>query len=348
MKYDPIAVLIPAYKPDERLITLTDALIARGFSTIVAIDDGGGATYAPIFKALAGKAAVLTHEVNRGKGAGLKTGIGAIREMPGITGIVTADCDGQHTPDDIAKIADALLTEPDSLVIGCRDKKQMPPRSKFGNTLTCGLFKLLTGLYVSDTQTGLRGLPACAYDALYQLDGDRYEYETNMLIYAAENGLKVTEVSIETVYIDNNASSHFSGLKDGLRIYKLMFRQAKRSRFLGASIATTLAEYILCMLLKYVLGLSELIAEPIGRVLSAALNYWLNAKFVFEKKPGAKSAVRYFVLAVMIFVLDEAGIWLLSDVLPVPYWLSKPIVSVVLFICSYAVQHNRIFADGEK
>ena len=173
MNYESVAVLIPAYKPDRRLNKLVDKLIAKGFHRIVVIDDGGGAAYADIFRDLSGKATVLTHEVNRGKGAGLKTGIREIMKTPGV-GIVTADADGQHTPDDVAKIADALIAHPDALILGSRDKKAMPLRSKAGNTLTCGVFGLLTGMWISDTQTGLRGLPACALEAFSNLEGDRY------------------------------------------------------------------------------------------------------------------------------------------------------------------------------
>ena len=217
MNYESIAVLIPAYKPDRRLNKLVDELIAKGFHRIVVIDDGGGAAYADIFRDLSGKATVLTHEVNRGKGAGLKTGIREIMKTPNV-GVVTADADGQHTPDDVAKIADALIAHPDALILGSRDKKAMPLRSKAGNTLTCGVFGLLTGLWISDTQTGLRGLPACALEAFSNLEGDRYEYEINMLIKANELKMPVEEVSIETIYIDNNSSSHFNGLKDGLNV----------------------------------------------------------------------------------------------------------------------------------
>ena len=165
MKYDSIAVLIPAYKPDRRLNKLVDDLREAGFINVVVVDDGGGEPFADIFADLRGKATVLTHPVNRGKGAALKTGLTEIMKTPGV-GVVTADADGQHTPADVAKIADALLENPNTLIMGSRDKKAMPPRSKAGNTLTCGVFGLLTGLWISDTQTGLRGLPASALKRL--------------------------------------------------------------------------------------------------------------------------------------------------------------------------------------
>ena len=75
MKYDNIAVLIPAYKPDGRLVTLTEKLISAKFPVLL-VDDGGGETYAWIFeKCRALGATVETHAVNMGKGRALKTGI---------------------------------------------------------------------------------------------------------------------------------------------------------------------------------------------------------------------------------------------------------------------------------
>jgi glycosyltransferase involved in cell wall biosynthesis len=75
------AVLIPAYKPDERMLTLIEALKAIGFDRLIVVDDGGGENYAPLFqRAAAAGAEVLTHPVNRGKGAALRTGLKRILE----------------------------------------------------------------------------------------------------------------------------------------------------------------------------------------------------------------------------------------------------------------------------
>ena len=109
MNYNNIAVLIPAYKPDRRLNQLVDDLLAAGFNNLVVVDDGGGEPFREIFNDLLGKATVLVHEVNRGKGAALKTGLTHIMKTPGVS-VVTADSDGQHTPDDVKKIADVLIS----------------------------------------------------------------------------------------------------------------------------------------------------------------------------------------------------------------------------------------------
>ena len=341
MKYDNIAVLIPAYKPDRRLNKLVDDLLEAGFKRIVVIDDGGGEAFAPIFADLAGKATVLTHPVNRGKGAALKTGLSEIKKIPGVS-VVTADADGQHTPADVAKIADALIAQPDALILGSRDKKAMPPRSKAGNTITCGVFGLLTGLWLGDTQTGLRGLPASALDVFSTLDGDRYEYEINMLICASERKIPVREVEIETIYIDNNASSHFNAFRDGLKIYKLMFRQA--GKFVLSSLISSLLDVLLFSLAHYALGWSRVGAQVGARVISATANYLLNSRMVFGKKPTNQSFVRYAALALVILGCSCLG-HLVLERIHVPAILAKIIVDGLLYLVSYRVQRSKVFAE---
>ena len=342
MKYDNITVLIPAYKPDERLIKLVDDLIEAGFRRVVVVDDGGGETYRPIFEALSGKARVLTHPVNRGKGAALKTGLKHIMQKPS-DGVVTADADGQHTPADIARIADSLIAHKGALILGSRDKKAMPPRSKAGNTLPCAVFGLLTGLWISDTQTGLRGLPPEALEAFSKLDGDRYEYEINMLIAASAMRMPVVEETIETIYIDNNASSHFNALKDGLRIYKLMFREA--GRFCLSSVISFVVDFLIFNLLHYAFGAGRVLSQVIARLISAPLNYALNTHMVFGKKPSKQSFGKYALLAVCILGISCLGHALLDKVLPA--WLAKLLIDGVLYFVSYRLQRTQVFGDKE-
>ena len=352
-KYDNIAVLIPAYKPDERLITLVDDLLAYGFKRIVTVDDGGGAPFRPIFEALKGKAEVLVHEVNRGKGAALKTGIAHIMQTSGVA-VVTADADGQHAPKDVAKIADALLEDPDALVLGSRDKAQMPPRSKVGNTITCAVFAAATFHWVGDTQTGLRGLPAASLAEFSTLEGDRYEYEMNMLLHACHEKIRIREVTIETIYIGNNETSHFNPIKDGMKIYARIFR--KVIKFLTSSMLSTVIDYVLFILLQLLLSgrLPEslivgslqitptLLISVVGaRVVSAFCNYTMNRKIVF--KSSSKGTLwKYALLAVGIIVGDYVLIELLTGI-GLPTQLSKIIADVTLFLCSYRVQDRVIF-----
>ena len=153
--------------------------------------------------------------------------------MADVAGVVTADADGQHLPDDIVRVAEKLFEWPDSIVLGSAFRGDVPLRSRMGNAITRKVFNFLSGQRVRDTQTGLRGLPASALPDMLKLPGERYEYEMNMLLEAPRFGLKLREIGIETVYIDNNSGSHFNPLKDSWRIYKsiLMFAASSMLAF---------------------------------------------------------------------------------------------------------------------
>lgn len=135
--------------------------------------------------------------------------------------------DGRNIPSDIEKIARAI---DGALVLGVRRKREMPLRSKMGNTLTCLTFALVSHRWISDTQTGLRGIPQSFLEVCRQLEGDRYEYEMHMLLEACRRGLPIREVEIETVYIDNNRGSHFHTLRDGKRITACCWAGKKKLR----------------------------------------------------------------------------------------------------------------------
>ncbi len=221
-------VLIPAYNPDMRLADLVEALAQDGFSKILVIDDGSCAEAFPVFDRIRSSslAEVIVHERNKGKGAALKTGLAHIAEKhPACLGAVTADADGQHTPKDVRKVAEALAANPGALVLGARKfDKDVPFRSMFGNKLTSLLMDVFLGMKVSDTQTGLRGIPLSFAPALAKIFADRYEFELEMLLKARALGVKTVEVEIETIYLEGNASSHFDPIHDSAKIYYVLFR----------------------------------------------------------------------------------------------------------------------------
>ncbi len=216
---DKVAVLIPAYEPDEKLTELARSL-RDVFAHIVVVDDGSANPVArAVFAEIRGLVdVVLVHDANRGKGAALKTGIAWIRDhLPEIEIAVTADSDGQHTPNDILRVAKVARRHPECLVLGVRRfRGKVPFRSQFGNMWARLFFRLLTGLAVADTQTGLRAIPRALFDRMLALKGDRYEYETRMLVDARKHRAKPRQIPIETVYIDDNKSSHYRPLKDTL------------------------------------------------------------------------------------------------------------------------------------
>jgi len=351
--FDTITVIIPSYKPDEKLLATLNSVIAQGFSDIIVVDDGGGDVYAPIFeqvKKLPG-CTVLHHPKNKGKGAALKTAFAYYLEnRPFSLGVVTADADGQHLASDMEKVARAMEKD-HAVVLGCRDfsEPHVPPRSKAGNRISRFLFRSLLGIRIFDTQTGLRAIPKQYLAAIASAEGDRYEYETHMLFLIAREKIPMTEQTIETVYLDNNASSHFRALHDSARIY------ARPLRFLGCSLGSAIidtAVYFclfaaLCTYLPTVLLPVACLAG--ARVFSATINYLVNGKFVF---PSAgiqlRSYGRYTALACLFFLVT-AVLFLAS----IPFaatstfmWLPvllKSLVGILLFFPSFRIQHNTVF-----
>ncbi len=219
-------VLIPAYKPDEALIETAIHLKEMGYDLVI-VDDGGGEAYTGIFRRVSAYGTVLRKKVNHGKGAALKSGFHYIQnKRPDCRFVITADADGQHKPDDIARV-DAFLHEFGGFVIGSRKfEGDVPARSMFGNTITRGVFSAVSGVRVNDTQTGLRGFETTLIPWLLSIPGDRYEYEMNMLLDAAKHGIPIGEIDIRTVYEEGNPSSHFNPIKDSAKIYRCIFNYA--------------------------------------------------------------------------------------------------------------------------
>ncbi|MEU4690064.1 glycosyltransferase family 2 protein [Actinoplanes sp. NPDC023714] len=230
MEEKPV-VLLPVFRPQPSLHDLVTALLAEGFAParIVVVDDGSGPdadTALGVLRRLG--CAVLRHQVNQGKGVAIKTGLGyAVTEHPG-TDVICADPDGQHHAGDIGRIA--ARTGRGAVVLGVRSFEDMPPRSRFGNTLTRALFRAATGHDVSDTQTGLRAFPADSIEHLRTIPGERFEYEMNVLLDAVGRGRPIEEVTIPATYLDGNAGSHFGSLTDSIRVYRPLLQYATTSR----------------------------------------------------------------------------------------------------------------------
>lgn len=331
-------ILIPAYQPDLSLVGLVDAL--HPYADILVVNDGSTGDSAAVFDRIdPARATVIGYAENHGKGYALKYGIRWALERQ-YTHLVTADADGQHTVEDIAHMLELLDAHQNDLLLGTRDKSQMPLRSRAGNVLTCFFFKVLCNLSITDTQTGLRGicLTPKTGEKLLALSGDRYEYETNMLIEASHIFDNILEVPISTVYEPSNPTSHFRPLQDGWRIYKLLFQ--KLPWFTLASFASFLLDYGLFNLGCYVLAAPVVAATVAARLCSGAFNFYLNKHFVFKDSGSYYSLGRYAALAVGILAANCVLIWLLTQCLPLPPWFAKVIVELVLYFVSFAIQSH--------
>lgn len=315
---------------------------------ILAVDDGGGAEFAEIFEEVEKLGVkVLHHDINRGKGVALRTGFKYILDnMPDVDGVVTADCDGQHKIPDILNMLDAMEKNPDKMVLGGRfagKDNNIPARSRFGNTVTRWVFAFATGLRIRDTQTGLRGIPRSLFENLLQVKGDRYEYEMNMLLSLKDWGCGFVEIPIETVYIENNKSSHYHPIKDSIRVFSQIIK------FSMSSLICWVVDYVLFMLLNYTLlpgggkvflGLFST-AYILARIVSSALNYFLNKMLIF-KKGGATSFFKYVLLVICVMAIGSAATHFLN-ILGLPAIVAKLIIEIPLYFVNFFVQKNWVF-----
>lgn len=227
-----IIIVIPSYEPSTGLCDLVKAL-KKDFRHVIVVDDGSNSAE-HVFAELsrAGEVTILRHDTNRGKGAALKTAFAYIlANGPGAAGVVTVDADGQHLVEDVRRVAAGTLDHPDRLTLGVRSfSGKVPFRSRLGNLWTRIEFFLLTGVHILDTQTGLRGIPASWLPDMLALDGERYEYESAMLVFGAKAEMKPAQIPISTVYLDGNGSSHFRPLADTLKTQSALISSALRIR----------------------------------------------------------------------------------------------------------------------
>jgi len=351
-----ISVIIPAYEPDQKLIVTLRELMAAGFDDIIVVDDGSSASCKPLFEEVEGFEAcvLLRHAQNRGKGAALKTAFAFfLANRPDRDVAVSADADGQHLTKDIEAVSVECL-EKGGVVLGVRDFSgpQVPSRSRFGNRVTGAVFRLFFGMKIRDTQTGLRSFSKNILPGMMSVTGDRYEYETNMLFQINKEKIPLSQVEIETVYLEDNKSSHFRVIRDSIRVYGLILKYLCSS--VGAFVVDVLMYYLMKRAdLTLGLGLpSTFGAAFIARIISSLLNYVINAKVVFKDVANVKTLVKYYGLAAMQITVSAGVVFLMEQVLcvttPGLSTVLKIVVDTVLFFFSFRIQHKWVFNEKER
>lgn len=354
-----IAIIIPSLNPDAALPGYVAAL--RGIlpgSPIVLVDDGSDAAHSHVFGQCATAAddvMVLKHAINQGKGRALKTAFAYLLERyPRLVGCVTCDSDGQHLPEDVRRCCDALAADPEALVLGCRafGQSHVPLRSRFGNTFIRGFFSIATGRGFLDTQTGLRAIPASFMRELLDCRGERFDFETRMLLSLGPR--RLVQLPIQTVYLDGNRSSHFSPVRDSMKILGIVTGHiaAKFGRFVAASLSSFALDISLFKLLHSVVfrdfGVWRLaLSVALARAASAIFNYWINLHFVFDGQRARRSFARYAALALCLlgasygFLALACATWGFASR---HVATAKAIIDLALFIASFAVQRLFVFS----
>ncbi len=336
-----VAVVIPAYRPGAPLVSLVDALLAGGADGIVIIDDGSGPNFAELFAGMARRDGVhvLHHAVNLGKGAALKSGLNySLAEVPDLRGVVSADADGQHHPEDILRIAGLLREHPERLILGVRQwEERVPWKSRVGNLVTRVLLRLMVGQTLSDTQTGLRGIPAALIPHLLRIPAQGYEFELDMLITCKHQAHPILEEPIRTIYLEGNRGSHFRPVVDSMRIYFLLFR------FGALSFLTAVLDNVVFVA---AFGWTGSIAQSqiAARLCAMTFNYLGARRMVFHSQQRHAVVLPKYVLLVLANgLVSYAFIRWLHDVLGWHAVPAKLVAEGLLFVANFVLQRDLVF-----
>jgi len=330
-------VVIPAYNPGQALLDLVRALLPSIYHVVV-VNDGSSHPQSDFIFNLVSQnksVTVLKHEINLGKGAALKTGFKYCLEHFDFDYILTADADGQHLSRDVIALSDFVRGRKSCpLVLGERDFfEKVPMRSRLGNALTSWVFGLIYGVKLSDTQTGLRAIREDILSSIVSLRGDRYEFESDMLVWAIKNKVPISTIKISTVYLDGNSSSHFMPIADSIRIYRSLFG------FLVSSFISFFVDYFIFSIVYYNIE-SVFFSVLLARLISGWFNFRLNRKLLLGEKSKQYSYMfKYLTLFIFIMFMSYLGTFLLV-LLDLNVYIAKILTDILLFFVSYAVQRN--------
>ena len=195
-------------------------------------------------------------------------------------------------------------------------------------------------------QAGRHLTAAGTRSGLLEIEGDRFEYEMNVLLELTRNNIRIAQVPIRTIYENDNSGSHFHALKDSMRIYIGIFK------FMAASFFCFLLDLFCFSVLNFVTNGRYLThCNVIARLISATVNFTINKHLVFKDDQSViKTALKYIVVAAIVLTLNSVLLNLLVKGVRLNAIVSKIIVECTMFFFSWATQQflifNRSFVEG--
>lgn len=227
---EKVIIVIPAYNPLQLFIQFVEQLLMLHPKKIYIVNDGSDPRYASIFEELAQlpNVHIISYEHNMGKGYALKTALQYIvANEKEYAGVLITGADNQHKIKDIEKIIETKDLFSDGLIMGVRDFRHndMPLMSFIGNRAASMLFELLFHKRLLDIQSGLRYISKKDVIWVRKVPGQRFNFDTNMLIEAIRRKVPIYEVPIGEARMRKNSITYY----DEILNPKIMLKQIWQS-----------------------------------------------------------------------------------------------------------------------
>lgn len=325
---DNTLILIPCYNPDDKLITLVKKLYDNKCK-IVLVNDGSKSK--DIFNQLNDFAKIISYDDNKGKGHALKVGFKYALKLN--MNVVTADADGQHTLEDILNIKDILKDSNNTIIFGerCFDD-DIPLRSKFGNKFTSKILKIVCNITLRDTQTGLRGYTSDILNKMLSVNGERFEYEMNIILALNKLKINIKRTDISTIYIEENKSSHFRPIIDSLLVYKMFLP------YVLPGIILVAMDYFSFLALLYTFKINLFYAIFIPKMV---FNLMFFIKNNYETKSFYKNGVKYCLLILLMIFLNFFLTSYLYSYMNL--YLANLLAEIIIYIVQIYLQRKIVF-----
>ena len=346
-----IWIVIPALEPDWEFCRYLQILLSDIFAEAVVVDDGSGPAYQTVFDKIGSLdgCTVLHHAKNRGKGRALKTGFSYAWEKADKNSFfLCADCDGQHSKEDMMQVLQQLQHHPGAMILGERDfsAEGTPLRSRLGNRIASALFYLSCGIWLKDTQTGLRAFDGSFMPVALSTSGDRFEYEMNVLIECARKNIPIITADIQTIYRDGNKGSHFRPVLDSIQVLKPLLSAFVRFG-LSSFLCAVLDVWFFWVFVRLGVWKTDFLqiafATAAARVISASANYLLNRSYVFGAVRQNISVLRYCLLCIGLAAASAVLVTAVDALLHFKPAISKILCDTILFFLSYQLQKKWVF-----
>ena len=212
-----VYLVVPAFNEEKTVSQIIEGIAEKGYNVILVNDGSRDNTLKLAIESkrkYPNQIFVVSHVINRGLGAALKTGM-VVALNKGAEYIVTFDADGQHEIEDIPKVCKPLQDGEADVVIGARPFEDMPISKSFANYIMNALTLIFYGRKVKDSQSGLRAFTSHAADVI-NIVSRGYGVSSEFIKEISDKKLRLVEVTITTIYTpetQNKGTDAIVGLK---------------------------------------------------------------------------------------------------------------------------------------